>query len=50
VLFNAVNDALQGLGVELSETPLTPRRLLTAIERASHRSSASAAVAGETRR
>jgi carbon-monoxide dehydrogenase large subunit len=35
VLFNAVNDALRGLGVELAETPLTPRRLLTAIERAS---------------
>jgi carbon-monoxide dehydrogenase large subunit len=34
VLFNAVNDALRGLNVELSETPLTPRRLLTAIERA----------------
>jgi aerobic carbon-monoxide dehydrogenase large subunit len=35
VLFNAVNDALRGLGVELAETPLTPRRLLAAIERAS---------------
>ena len=34
VLFNAVNDALRGLDVELSETPLTPRRLLAAIERA----------------
>ena len=34
VIFNAVNDALQSLGVELSETPLTPRRLLEAIERA----------------
>jgi carbon-monoxide dehydrogenase large subunit len=34
VLFNAVNDALRGLGVEVAETPLTPRRLLTAIERA----------------
>jgi carbon-monoxide dehydrogenase large subunit len=33
-LFNAVNDALRGLNVELSETPLTPRRLLAAIERA----------------
>ena len=33
-LFNAVNDALRGLDVELSETPLTPRRLLAAIERA----------------
>jgi aerobic carbon-monoxide dehydrogenase large subunit len=35
VLFNAVNDALCGLNVELSETPLTPRRLLAAIEHAS---------------
>jgi carbon-monoxide dehydrogenase large subunit len=35
VLFNAVNDALRGLNVEVSETPLTPRRLLAAIERAS---------------
>jgi len=34
VLFNAVNDALKGLGVELNETPLTPRRLLAALERA----------------
>jgi carbon-monoxide dehydrogenase large subunit len=34
VIFNAVNDALRGLGVELNETPLTPRRLLAALERA----------------
>jgi carbon-monoxide dehydrogenase large subunit len=34
VLFNAVNDALRPLGVEVAETPLTPRRLLEAIERA----------------
>jgi aerobic carbon-monoxide dehydrogenase large subunit len=34
VIFNAVNDALKSLGVELNETPLTPRRLLEAIERA----------------
>jgi len=34
VIFNAVNDALRPLGVELTETPLTPRRLLEAIERA----------------
>jgi carbon-monoxide dehydrogenase large subunit len=34
VIFNAVNDALQTLGVEMTETPLTPRRLLEAIERA----------------
>ena len=34
VIFNAVNDALRPLGVELTETPLTPRRLLEEIERA----------------
>jgi carbon-monoxide dehydrogenase large subunit len=34
VIFNAVNDAVRGLGVELNETPLTPRRLLAALERA----------------
>jgi carbon-monoxide dehydrogenase large subunit len=34
VIFNAVNDALRPLGVELTETPLTPRRLLEAIDRA----------------
>jgi len=34
VIFNAVNDALRKLGVELTETPLTPRRLLAALERA----------------
>jgi carbon-monoxide dehydrogenase large subunit len=34
VIFNAVNDALRPLGVELTETPLTPRRLLEAINRA----------------
>ncbi|HYY39449.1 MAG TPA: molybdopterin cofactor-binding domain-containing protein, partial [Xanthobacteraceae bacterium] len=33
VIFNAVNDALRPLGVELTETPLTPRRLLEAINR-----------------
>jgi carbon-monoxide dehydrogenase large subunit len=32
-IFNAVNDALRPLGVEVKETPLTPRRLLAAIER-----------------
>jgi carbon-monoxide dehydrogenase large subunit len=30
-IFNAVNDALAPLGVELSETPLTPSRLLAAL-------------------
>lgn len=33
-LFNAVNDALRPLGALVSETPLTPRRLLQAIEAA----------------
>jgi carbon-monoxide dehydrogenase large subunit len=28
---NAVNDALSGLGVEIGEVPVTPRRLLAAI-------------------
>jgi len=40
VIFNAVNDALRSLGVELAETPLTPRRLLEAIERAAGGASA----------
>ena len=31
VIFNAVNDALRDLGVEVRETPLTPRRLTAAI-------------------
>jgi aerobic carbon-monoxide dehydrogenase large subunit len=30
-IFNAVNDALRGFGVEVNETPLTPRRILAAI-------------------
>lgn len=33
-IFNALNDALAPLGVELIQTPLTPRRLLEALERA----------------
>jgi aerobic carbon-monoxide dehydrogenase large subunit len=33
-IFNAVNDALRALGVELTQTPLTPRRLLDALARA----------------
>ncbi|RXV69555.1 xanthine dehydrogenase family protein molybdopterin-binding subunit [Burkholderia stabilis] len=33
-LFNAVNDALRPLGALVSETPLTPRRLLQAIDAA----------------
>ncbi|MEO8039406.1 MAG: xanthine dehydrogenase family protein molybdopterin-binding subunit [Betaproteobacteria bacterium] len=31
---NAVNDALRGLGVEITECPLTPRRLLAALHAA----------------
>jgi carbon-monoxide dehydrogenase large subunit len=34
VIFNAVNDAIKNLGAEVSETPLTPRRLLAALARA----------------
>ena len=30
---NAVNDALQPLGVELCEIPITPRRILEALSR-----------------
>ena len=45
VIFNAVNDALRPLGVELSETPLTPRRLLAALERAGPSAPVSSGVA-----
>jgi carbon-monoxide dehydrogenase large subunit len=34
VIFNAVNDALDPMGVEVRDTPLTPEKLLEAIERA----------------
>jgi len=37
VIFNAVNDAIKDLGAEVSETPLTPRRLLSALEQAKAR-------------
>jgi len=30
---NAANDALKHLGVEISKTPITPRRIFDAIER-----------------
>jgi carbon-monoxide dehydrogenase large subunit len=33
-IVNAVNDALAPLGVELAESPVTPRRILTAIDAA----------------
>jgi carbon-monoxide dehydrogenase large subunit len=36
-IFNAVNDALQGLGVELNETPLTPAKILSALVEAGAR-------------
>lgn len=36
VIFNAVNDALAHMGVELLETPMTPRRVLAAIAQARH--------------
>jgi carbon-monoxide dehydrogenase large subunit len=35
-IFNAVNDALAGSGVEVNRTPLTPRRLYAALERLDH--------------
>jgi carbon-monoxide dehydrogenase large subunit len=34
VIGNAVNDALKSLGAEINETPITPRRVLAAIEKA----------------
>jgi carbon-monoxide dehydrogenase large subunit len=40
-IFNAVNDALQGLGVELNETPLTPHRILAALAEAQARATGS---------
>jgi len=33
-IFNAVNDALRGLGVEFNETPLTPSKLVLALAQA----------------
>jgi carbon-monoxide dehydrogenase large subunit len=41
-IFNAVNDAIRALGAEVTETPLTPHRLLEALARA--RRTAPAAV------
>jgi aerobic carbon-monoxide dehydrogenase large subunit len=40
-ILNAVNDALQGLGVELNETPLTPHRILAALAEAQARATGS---------
>jgi carbon-monoxide dehydrogenase large subunit len=45
-IVNAVNDALHGLGVEINETPITPKRLLNAIARARQAKASSAAPAG----
>lgn len=45
VIFGAVNDALRGLGVEVSQTPLTPHRLLEALEKG--REAARAATGGK---
>jgi carbon-monoxide dehydrogenase large subunit len=44
VIFNAVNDALKAYEVELAETPLTPRKLLDALERGKAALSAGAGV------
>jgi aerobic carbon-monoxide dehydrogenase large subunit len=33
-IFNGVNDALKHLGIELRNTPLTPRKLLEALDKA----------------
>ena len=47
-IFNAVNDALHPLGVEVTETPLTPHRLLAALARAgTARPAAAPAAAAE---
>jgi carbon-monoxide dehydrogenase large subunit len=40
---NAINDALAPLGAEVKETPMTPRRVLTAIAEARDDRKASAA-------
>ena len=37
---NAVNDALKGLGAELLVSPITPRRIVEAVERARARAAA----------
>lgn len=37
-IFNAVNDALRDFGVELKETPLTPRKVLEALDAAATQS------------
>ena len=37
-IVNAINDALHDLGVEITETPATPRRIVAALARARHSS------------
>jgi carbon-monoxide dehydrogenase large subunit len=48
-IFNAVNDALAQLSVEVAQTPLTPQRLLAALDEAkqSNRAAADSKVAAE---
>jgi carbon-monoxide dehydrogenase large subunit len=41
---NAVNDALKGLGAELSVSPVTPRRVLQAISAAKSKQAETAGV------
>jgi aerobic carbon-monoxide dehydrogenase large subunit len=43
-IFNAVNDALRGLGVEFNETPLTPHKIVAALAEAEARKPNSAAT------
>jgi carbon-monoxide dehydrogenase large subunit len=45
-IFNAVNDAIQEFGAEVTETPLTPRRLLTALEQAKRKRAANGGGGG----
>lgn len=46
-IFNAVNDAIRPLGAEVTETPLTPHRLLEALLRARANAPAAAPAAEE---
>src|SRR5215472_17555623 len=47
-IFNAVNDALRGFGVEVNETPLTPQRILAALSAARPPSRSRDLTAGAT--
>jgi hypothetical protein len=42
--FNAVNDALRGLGVEFNETPLAPHKIVAALAETEARKPNSAAT------